>query len=346
MIVIPSFGSDTEYEEVDIDSLELHILKNNLEIKRALQSIVIANFKLDEAEENQFSGALTLIESQKNLKYYIDEANMNVAYALWEYEEKKFEILLEGKKQYYSYLLLNEKINLQEQKVERLRKALEDSKTKASLGLATSASISSAGFTLDNETFILNGLYNDKEVLYLDLNVLMNWDMDTPLVLDEADIPFEVYVKDDLSKAIESAIKNNGELAKLDVEKSLIDIENTIYSSNNGSGEYDRMITGFNEDIINLSYDIRDLEQSIEYDVRSQYNQLLNLYDTVLIQELKVKNIGYDKLAASKRYEVGLTTEDLVKDLEEQLSFESLKLQEEKLKYYVAVEQFKNLVKE
>ncbi|GAA0179268.1 hypothetical protein SH2C18_21670 [Clostridium sediminicola] len=172
----------------------------------------------------------------------------------------------------------------------------------------------------------------------------MNYDLDTPLEVQAIKVPFEKYTTKSLDDQVDYVLANNGELVKLQNQSNLASIELDIYEDYNSSGKYDSNISKANQNITNLVYDILDKRGSLEYEVRSQYNNLLNSYDALSIKELEISNLAITLNTTEKRYEVGLESKNNLALAKENLAFAQLELDKAKLDYYVAVETYKNFV--
>jgi hypothetical protein len=344
VIALPTLGSENDYETINLASLESRILKYNLEIKRAIENVSISQYREDEAIDNQYDDGSSDIETDKNSNYYIVEAEMNLYYYIWTQEETEEEKVLEGTEKYFTYQFLEEEIELQNQKIKRLESDLETVNVKIGIGKAILTDRTSIELSIQEETYNLQKLINDKEKLLFDLNVLMNYDLDTDLVFESTEIPFEEYTTDSIDDQIEYVIDNDGELAKLKYELRLAGIEIEVYEDNNDDEDYDYEITELRQEKTNYTYDIEDKIINLEYEVRSQYNDLLNAYDSFAIKDLEIDNLEIALNTIEKRYEVGLESKESVIIAKEDLEFSKLELSKAKLDYYLEVESYKNFV--
>ncbi len=342
LIIVPIFGKSRVNTTLDIETLKLAVLKDNVSLKKYDESIRVAEFKLKKAEDEEDEGGSSTLEYLKKSDYYPKEAEMLLDYAKWSRIKKEQELKLDSEKYYYTYLLLEDEINLQEEKIKRIENNLEDTKKRVTLGLDKRSILMQLENKIDNETFVLNELINEKDKAGMEINVLMNKPMNTEFELKSSDIPFKVYKVDDINTKISETLEDHGELNKMIIEKSLIYIESKLYRELD-SGDDEKKITDLNEDGVEKECDIEDKKVSIEYDIRSSYNKLLNAYDSITIQEVAIKDLKIDEDAARKRLEVGLVTKSSVDELEETIAFKELELKQAKLDYYIAVQSFKNL---
>ena len=289
-VALPIVGSESDHKNVTLESIETRILGNNLEVVRVNENVMIAEYKFDEAEDNMYDGG-TAIESRKKVDFYPIEAQMNLDFAIWTQSNTKESVVLDGINQYYTYQLLLEEITLENNKIKRLEEALETVNLKIDLGNATINDRTSATLAIEQEKFTMQKLINDRDRLFLDLNVLMKYDLDTQLVLEKVTVPFEIYATENVGEDVTLLLATNGDLAKLEDQLNLARIELKIYNAKNTSGSYDTTIISIKEAVSKYNLDIKDKKLSLEYDVRSKYNAVLSAYDSVLIKELELEDL-------------------------------------------------------
>lgn len=340
-----AMGIEAVPEALNIKSLETQLLSQNPDIRQAKEWVSIADYKLNAAEETKGMVAADPIESRKNQKYYLEEAEMNVDYAQWQLKEKKEEILLKGKETYFSLLLNQKEILLEKAKLERLEKQMADLEKKVSLGLAVESDKTKLQLAIDSEALILQRIENGITALEMDMNLLLNRDMASVVKLTEESISFESYSLNNLGGTIKDALEENGELIRLDGKGDLLLIELNIYDGMNSNDTYNRKIVGVKEDITQNGFDYDDARRKLEYDIRTAYNTLLSAYDSCMLRKMAAENLSIDIAQAEKHLKVGLITEDTLTVLKEQLAFEQLNLEKEKLHYFLSVEAFKNHLK-
>jgi outer membrane protein TolC len=343
MTIIPVIGSAGDEEALGIDTIESKIIENNIELKRYSDAVDIASYNLEEAEEEADDGGSSYYEIHMNSDYYPKEALMNYEQAVYDYETKVEEQILSGKESYYTYLLLEDEISLQESKIERLNSSLEDLKEKVALGLDKESSVTDMELTIENEKLTLANLNYEKDSLKMTINIMMNVEMTAGFILETASVPFEEYVVEDLEQLIATQLEENEGVRYLVKEQALLEIEKQIYLDTGNVDKYEDTIEDLEDDIENKIDDIGDQKVNVELTIRTNYNSLLNLYDTVMISELKVNSLEYDANAAQKRFELGLITQTELEEASEALRAEQLNLEQAKLDYYLAVEAFKNL---
>jgi len=341
VVVLPVIGEESTAKDITLASIETRILSNNLDIIRANENAMIAGYKKEKVEAKKNTGS-TSIDSEMNNKYYPVEAQMNYEYEIWNAVKTQRSTLLEGKKVVLRYNLLVKEIALQNAKLIRLNNELALTKKQIALGKLKGTAQTTAELTIKKETFALQQLMNKRESAYLDLNALLNYDLESTLNIETIQTPFEKYVEEDLNARIDDLRKTQADLKKMKTEETLLSTKLTIYTNNNSQNKYDDTIIGIKEDLSAKTFDIRDKQQDIEFQVRSRYNGLLNSYDAVLIKELEVTNSELSYNALVKRKEVGMETASAVNLAKENLDYAKFSLEQAKLDYFIAVEEYKN----
>lgn len=344
VVAVPLIGEESNHKEVTLDSLEKRILDYNLDILRADEALIIAEYKNEQAEDDENKAASSAIETSKNIEYYIRESEMAIDYAKWAQADVKEATVLEGVKQYFTYQLLMDEIELQQSKVARLEDILESVNVKIDLGKATINNRTTAELDVERESYNLQVLINNRDRLFMDLNVLMNYDLDTPLVFETIKLPYTQYETKSIDDDLENVLETNGALKKIDDTGDLAAMELQIYQKYNNRDEYDKEIIIMKENISAYRLDFKDEELSLEYDVRSDYNAVLNAHDTFLIKKLEIDNMKMLLTTVEKRFELGLETNDRVEMAKENYNYANLALDQSKLDYYIAVEAYKNFV--
>lgn len=341
ILTFPTLGA--ENKTISLKGLESRILKYNLEIQRATENEKIAKYKDEQATDNEYNDSSDPIESEKNSEYYELEAEMNLYYSICTKEKIEKEKVLEGTEKFFTYQFLSKEIELQNQKIERLKDDLVKVNVKIDMGNSTLNDRTKLELSIQKEVCNLQKLKNNRERVLFDLNVLMNYDLETALVFETPDVPFEKYTTKNLTKQIEDVIENNEDLEKIEYQNRLVDIELKIYEDNN-SGQYDNKITKIKEDKTNLVYDFKDKKLNLEYEVRSKYNDLLTSYDNLNIKELEIANLEITLKTVEKRYDLGLESESNMILAKEDFEFAKLELEKAKLAYYLTVESYKSFI--
>lgn len=344
VIAIPIVGNEGEHVDVTLESLEARLLDASIDVQKAEEVLSQAKSKWDNAEADKAKGGSSIIETDKNKKYYPLEGEMDYEFATWELESTQESIVVDGIKDYFDYLFVVEEIKVQQNKVTRLEKALDAVNKKIELGTATLSNKTAADLELQKASLALTELIHKRDQLFLDLNLLMNQDLDTTLVIQDVEVPFEEYTLESLDDHIEYVLVTNGDLEKLNYQLELSEIEKDIYDDRNSSDQYDSNLRTVRAAITDYEYQIEEKKLSLEYDVRSKYNNLLSSYDAFVIDELELENLQLELDIMTKRFEVGLQTQSDVDLAQENLDFAKLDYEKAKLDYYVAVQEYKNFI--
>lgn len=327
-----------------LDQIKTKVFAQNLEYKRALQDIEIAEFTLEKAEDDKGLVMNSALETAKHKEYYIDSAETELAYAQWKLKEKAEELELKIKDDYYNLLITNTELALQQQHVARMNAELEDVRTKISLGLATLSTATTLQIAIDKENLTVQALKNDKSNLMNSLNLLMREDLTKPFLPASVDIPVGNYTGD-LNTAIKTALAADGDLAYLDAEGDLLANEVAIYTDLNDDESYNRTIVTTKTAVNQKRFDYTDKEITRSYDIRIQYIDLLNLQANSEIQQFAIDNLALDLKIATERFKVGMVTQNSLDDIEADLAAAKLELEKRHLESYLAAEALKNDLK-
>lgn len=344
MIALPTIGAAGDPENLTLTSIEADIVADNIAIKRAelavdLQEEEVRVAKNDKIKAEGASLAIDMIN-----RYNVRYAEMMLYIAEKDLEDTIESETLSAIESYYDYLLLTKEINNQNTEIIRLNEELAAVNKRIELGTATINSRTTKELEIATADYALSQLKEDKESLFLDLNLMLQQDLETILVIEEVNVPFEVYETEDILEDIAEVQETNQGIWQLEKQLDLDEIEIDILDKRNFSKQYSDQIDALENNVKQGRLDISDKKLSLEYDVRSQYNGLLNDYDSVKINELELDNLKITLGNLSKRYEVGFETENTVKVAEENVATAELELLQAKLDYYVAVETYKNFI--
>lgn len=345
MIALPSLGEDSDYESLNVASIEAQILEDNITIKRAEIALELAKDELEEAEDSKGDFGGSTYGQAMNRRYYVKAAEMDLYVAEKTLEASQQSEVLSGVEMYYDYLLLVKEIDLQNSQILRLNEELVGVEKKIELGSATINERTIKELEIFNAEFELLQLQDEKETLFLDMNLALQQDLSTVLVIEDIDIPFEVYTQDDdLAEHLEYILVTNMDLWELEIQDELDIIQLDIYEDNNKRDVYDSEINALKSTIKQNILDIENKKLSLEYNLRSYYNAILNGYDTVMIKGLELDNLNLTLTTLTKRFEVGYETENTVKVAQENVDRGALEVLQAKLDYYVAIETYENFI--
>lgn len=342
-IISPSNGANKINQPLDVNGVKRAVLENSLSIKSLNNDVDLATYKLMKAKEGTTTNQGS-IDSYKKLKnYYVNQATIELEYSNWLKTEKLQEIVLKGEELFWKSLLINKEIALSQEKMERLKKSKSNVQKKIDLGQEIASAMIDMDIMLKNEEGVLSGLLQKKNGYLMDLNVMMMQDMTAKLVLVSSSIPsviFEGNINDSVTKALEK----NGDYIKLLKEKDLLLLELLIYDEYGSGLEYQDAKTEVVYNSNKNAIDLQNAKYDIEYEIRSQYNVMLNALDNITIAQLTRDGLNLDVNAAKKRLELGLTTLEATEILHEQLKTAELNLEVAQLEYYIKVLQLENLI--
>jgi outer membrane protein TolC len=342
-IITPSEGDEVS-KQLDIKNLEEMIVVSSIDVQIAKSNVEIAEYKLDLAEDNEGSVSTTAIETMKNESYNIDEATKDLAYAESYRDDIMESTVLEGKHQYYAYLLKEEEIQLLQSKITRLNTELAQIKYKVDLGFSVASDISDKELEIQRVEIQVSAAKLSQQEMMLKLNQYLMWDISTVIDIVSTDIPTAGVPEFDLDEIKEYQLANNYELLDLIAEKKLA--SEYLYILNDISDTDEDDITSAKVAINDANYDIKDKELQLALEIYTSYNELLNLRDAVTLDGLEVLNQTSNKERIEKRYAVGLETQSALNEAIESLEFAQLDLSNSNLDYYIAYEQFKALEEE
>lgn len=342
-LLTPISGSEAQNEMINLVNFEETISITNIDITRAKKEVAIKQYDLKEAQADENELGDSDIETAKNRGYNVKEASMNLAYERWLLSEIEESVVNEGVDNYFSYLLKAEEIVLQESKLERLTNELDKINTQIIVGTAVASTRVAKELEISQEDFNLTVLEFELDSLALDLNNSLLWDLDTTIEIFDMEIPDVDFEIEDLDALVETVLEENGELVYLNDQLELAEMYLEIL--------YDEEYEDEDSEIIDAKADIADIELSItdtkfntEYEVRSTYNSLLNSKDQMTIRDLELANLEYALEISQKRLEVGLEVSGTIESDQEAVAYGELYLEQSRLDYYSAVEDFRNMV--
>jgi outer membrane protein TolC len=342
-LISPIFGTESQNEKINIRNFEEAILVTDIEITRTKKAAAIEQYNLKSAEADEHTAGDSDLETKRNRGYNVKKAQKDLDYTFWLVSEKEKSVVLEGKDNYFNYLLKQDEIALQKSKIARLKKELAKIETKISLGTAVQSLKVSKELEISKEEFNLVTLEFDLESIALQLNKSLKWDLETTIDVFPTDIPTVVFDVEDLVAVVETVFENHGEVNKLNIELELAEMDLEFLEEDENNEEDDRVIIDAKADIDNLKLDIQAKKLNLEYDIRSTYNSVLNSKDQLAIKELELENLEYNLEITNKRYNVGLEVIASVEADQEAVDFGEQALKQARLDYYIQVETYKSL---
>ena len=151
----------------------------------------------DPCDETDYQTEMRLNVNPQRRQLELDNLN-------WEKDQKQNSVMTDSKQYYYGYLIQEELIKIQQSKIERLKKVIENKKLGIDVGTEAQTSLIDDQVNLDTAAAELEQLLNDKESLRMKLNINMGKDVDTALNLKSEDIPYEEYTIEDIGALAKS----------------------------------------------------------------------------------------------------------------------------------------------
>lgn len=307
---------------------------DNITLARLMDDWEQAKIALDTAEEVAGDIGGSELAWWKSQSYDIMAAELAVEKASWAIVEKTSSLEQEGVNLYYDLLLLEEEINLQTLEVTDRQRTFDEATEKYQMGLETQLNVDTARVDLMIEETEKVGLTYDYESLQLDLNQLINKDLDTRYTLAEAALP-DVEIPEALTdKDINLAIENNMDLIFMYRDLELLEEIKMIYHDLNDEDVYDNALATTMLSIEEQNLLIDDQILSIEIELLTAYNSLLNAADDMTIAELSLESLGIDLMYAQEQLAMGMVSQSYVDAIERSMLAEELSIKQAQLDLY------------
>ncbi|MDN5352790.1 MAG: hypothetical protein PWQ12_1711 [Clostridiales bacterium] len=338
-VPVPSSASDRALTLAQAQEIAL---SGNLAIKQAEENASVADYKLEYAYDDVGSVGTDAVETAKHKEYYEKEAEYGSDFAYWALEQTKREQALLVATSYMNLVHLDREALYQKQVVSDLEAQLSRVEKSIEAGKAVPSEKEKVLLEIEKAKNIVSQIDHQTAEEKRQFNQLLGQDLTASVVVQAMDIPLEAISVDDMQALIDNQIERNGDLERIHDDKALLSIELDVYESLNYLGEYDRTIVSIKEGITQKRHEYDMYRLQMDYDIRSEYNDLQNAYDACLIQELTVANLQIDYDTALKKKEIGLLTAEAVDGYAEKLERAKLDSESLKITYYVLAEDFSN----
>ncbi len=364
-IAIPAFGvSEKSTGVMDINSIIEAVGSGNSSLSLYDKKIKIVTEKVNAIvpykDETSYDRGMRADETDYQMEMRLNvnppRRELELHNLLWDKQQKQDEVVLSSKQYYYQYVLQDQIIELQKSKIERLKKVLANKKAGIDIG-------TEAGYTLiddqvnvnDAETALLQ-LVNEKENIRMKLNINMGKNVDSPLTVKTTDIPYAEYKIDNLedvvvkmSKGYHSITAMNEEIRLDTKEKGIADKYDTdpnqLVRAASPNTDYKSWSELLGDTIVNLGYDLTDESRDVESKIRTDYNNVLNFNNTVLVKQLDCDKAETLLKAEKARVTAGQSVQVSVDLAQENLNNATIDLNKAKIDYFAKVQQFKNYIK-
>jgi len=352
---ITALAAENTAAAMDLDTVMKNTVSSNSALSLYDKKIETATAAEEDAtndpgDETDYQTEMRLSVNPQRRQLELDNLN-------WEKDQKQDSVTTDSKQYYYGYLIQEELIKIQQSKIERLKKVLENKKLGIDVGTEAQTSLIDDQVNLDTAEVGLEQLSNDKESLRMKLNINMGKDVDTAINLKSEDIPYEEYTVEDIgalaknmSEEYHSITSLNRELELDKVEKGIAEIydddKNQLERAGSPNTDYKSYAETLGDDITNLEYAVIDEQNAINAKVRTDYNNLLNLNNTVLSKKLDYDQAQILYNSEKAKFSVGMSTKLSCDAAEENMKAATCEYNKAKLDYLVSVEQFKSYVKD
>lgn len=322
-------------------------IANNSSVKLTAEKIFLAERSLRTANTNskQIKGDYGTTSNER-----IANAKTEILYPLqkeaalnnlkWDMENTKRALGLDITKLYYQVMLKQQQIDMQIINLDRAKAEYDIKKKHVEAGTLTESSLLSYKITIDEASTYLATLQRDINKQVMDMNALTGLDINQPLNFKKQAIPNTEFYISNIEQLITDVTKSSHSIEKLESDRYLAEKERDItngYAIVETPDEIDDLM----EKVLNLDYSIRDAKLSVEYNIRSGYNNLLNLKDDITIKKLNLdKEIKLLEVAKAK-YNVGLINTLEYQKAQADRDSAQINHSQSLLDYFLAVEQFK-----
>ncbi|KEI12481.1 hypothetical protein Z959_04600 [Clostridium novyi B str. ATCC 27606] len=339
---------------LNINDVIGNVVSNNADINLYKEKIRVKEKWYNHKEEKRKNDLQYDEDIKKDvlpLKEEIDIGNLQ-----WEREQTQDKIVVEAKELYYKILIQNKMINIQEKTVQRLKKELENKKKKIQVGTEASISLVGDETNLKNAQVKLEELKADREKFALKLNMKMGTPVSGEIKLKDAEVPYEPFNISNLESIIDTMMKKYHTIKSLEKEEhAKIQEKNITHQYANAQDDnevakhpdrnYKSKEDDMEDDLLEIKYKMDDEKKTIQSKVRIDYNNILNLENSIEAKKLDVNKAETLLNAEKVQFKVGRSTQIQVDSKQEELLMAKLQYENAKLEYYIAVENFKNYIK-
>lgn len=202
----------------------------------------------------------------------------------WQRQNKVAALRTEASKLLYNYNFKLKEIDIQLKLIDNAKKDFEIAKKKVEVGKLSSLSLAQNESAISTAQQQLDSLNTEKTGITMKINSLLQRDLTQPILLQDEQLKVEEYTISDLDALISKQKESGHSVIKL---KNSYDETNTeyfiqSYSMMEKSDTYDQLA----DSKLELEYSIKNEKANIELKIRSDYNDLLNLNDSMQIAKL------------------------------------------------------------
>lgn len=240
---------------------------------------------------------------------------------------------------YFNVLLSKKNIALDQKNIDRIK---QDIKVKTELlkrGLEKQDTIDALNTNLLEAEQQFADAQQQSDLVKLKLNMIMGISLDEDFELYDEKIDYKEFVVDDISKVIQRYTTSDINYLKAVTAKEEAQLEYDLVKKNTTRqtetlGDLSDNLDDCNDNIIKAS-------RNIELTIRTDYNDLLNLYDDIKINQYKYDLCKKQLDSYKARLKIGQINQN---DYDSKLfEFEQFgfSLEQAQIKYHIAVQNFK-----
>lgn len=348
-------AASDKVSELDVNDIIKLTTSNNSELNLFNKKIEVKKKWYIEALDEQPNES----DYKKDMRLYVYPFSREheIKELEWERDEKQNEVIIASTSAYYDILIQEQLIELQEKKIARLTKALDNKKQKINYGLETVVSLIDDETNLKDANTNLEKLKNDEKVLRMKLNMKTGNTVDKILNLKQVEIPYSTFEVKDLDDVVENMVTKYHTITSL-IEKEEIDekekeiahrytgfntteIENAL----NPNGDFKNREETLDDEITEIHYKMDDEKKNIESKVRIDYNNILKIKNNIEMKKLDYEKANILFETEKSKLQHGSSTEIQYNLAEENILSALCDYNKAKLDYYIAVENFKNYIK-
>lgn len=237
---------------------------------------------------------------------------------------------------YFGILIQQKRISLQSEKISSMNDEYSTKKREVELGKYTESTLMDIEIRISEENAALTSMENTCKSMIMDLNNLMGYDIDRKLVLKDETIPSEDISISSMDYLVSDVLSQSYQIISIKRDIQLDNLKK--------SGAAPDLAQQIEDDILVKEYDLEDTEVALEKRVRSEYNEILNLNDTVTLNKLKYDSALKGLEEAKMRFKLGLISENTYSLSKQQADGALYTYMQSGLDYYVKVKSYKYLI--
>ncbi|MCH3965029.1 MAG: TolC family protein [Clostridium sp.] len=336
-------------QTLNLDQVLGYIEKNNIQIKSKDQKILLYQRQYDRdsmnatlikdsdtSEVNYPRGQYVNIKLQTDVIPKVDD--QNIKDAKHDREDSLQNMKFTVEKQYMSALTCQDQINTIDAQIENVDQQIEQTKEKIEQGVLTSDALESLNVQKSQFQASLNTPESQLQQNLLSIKQAINMDLDSELTLTPAQKEYKKFDDGNIANRIESAVKNDYDIGKINNNLAILNIKEDIYkqySYNDATGE---VSTGLS--IQDLQNSLADTELNLKLGLWNDYYNLKNLEDNVAVENAKVASAqaNYDTILS--KVKLGTEVQLQADSAKLALDSELVNLKNAQNDYMEAVQQF------